>query len=291
LARCKELGLRAAALSMWPNGKPDPVPEEDGRFWAAALDIDMKMTPHGSFGGPIKPYEGVSREGAVCASGALGWPCTGTIGRLMLYVFDEFPQLRFYFAETQGAWLAHALNWMDEFYLRWYRYHDLQLKKMPSQYYRDHCRFSFIHDRVVMQLRQFIDPALLMWAGNLAQARGETTQAIEFFRRAVASDPVNAQAIAFLATGLSAVGRQEEARTEYARVIELNPSAPNSHAGVGLTYLLQGKFEEAAVAAQKDAADWARLLIVSCARWAQKRVPESEAALAELRAKLSELGA
>jgi serine/threonine-protein kinase len=135
------------------------------------------------------------------------------------------------------------------------------------------------------------DPALLMWAGNLAQARGETTQAIEFFRRAVASDPVNAQAIAFLATGLSAVGRQEEARTEYARVIELNPSAPNSHAGVGLTYLLQGKFEEAAVAAQKDAADWARLLIVSCARWTQTRVPESDAALAELIAKVSEIGA
>ena len=76
----------------------------------------------------------------------------------MLYVFDKFPSLRFYFAETQAAWLAHALNWIDEFYLRWYRYHDIQLKKMPSQYYRDHCRFSFIHDRVVMQLRQFIDP-------------------------------------------------------------------------------------------------------------------------------------
>jgi len=135
------------------------------------------------------------------------------------------------------------------------------------------------------------DPALLMEAGNLAQARGETTQAIEFFRRAVASDPVNAQALTFLATGLSVVGRQQEARTEYARVIELNPLAPNSHAGVGLTYLLEGKFEEAAVAAQKDAADYARLLIVSCARWGQKRVSDSDAALAELIAKVSETGA
>jgi len=135
------------------------------------------------------------------------------------------------------------------------------------------------------------DPALLMEAGNLAQARGETTQAIEFFRRAVASDPVNAQALTFLATGLSVVGPQQEARTEYARVIELNPLAPNSHAGVGLTYLLEGKFEEAAVAAQKDAADYARLLIVSCARWGQKRVSDSDAALAELIAKVSETGA
>jgi TolB-like protein/Tfp pilus assembly protein PilF len=135
------------------------------------------------------------------------------------------------------------------------------------------------------------DPALLMEAGNLASGRGEKTQAVEFDRRAVALDPVNAQARAFLAGNLSVSGQQEEARAEYARVIELNPSAPFGHAGVGQTYLLQGKFEEAATAAQKDAADWARLLIVSCARWAQKRIPESDAALAELIAKMGEVAA
>src|SRR5437764_4434135 len=79
------------------------------------------------------------------------------------------------------------------------------------------------------------DPALLMQAGNLAAARGEKTQSLEFDRRAVALDPVNAQARAFLASALSVTGKQEEARAEYARVVELNPSAPNSHAGVGLT--------------------------------------------------------
>src|SRR4029077_8184112 len=66
------------------------------------------------------------------------------------------------------------------------------------------------------------------------------------------------------------------------RVIELNPSAPWAHAGLGLAYLLQNKFEEAATEAQADAGEWARLLIVSCARWAQKRVQESDAALNEL---------
>ena len=135
------------------------------------------------------------------------------------------------------------------------------------------------------------DPALLMEAGNLAQARGELTQGLDLFRRAVASDPVNAQARAFLASSLSGSGHQEEARAEYAREIELNPSAPNSYAGMGTTYLLQGKFEEAATVAQKDIADWGRLLIVSCARWAQKRIPESDAALAELIAKFSETAA
>jgi len=135
------------------------------------------------------------------------------------------------------------------------------------------------------------EPALLMQAGNLASARGEKTQWLEFVQRAVTLDPVNAQARAFLAGSLLGLGKQEEARAEYAREIELNPSAPNSHAGIGLTYLLEGKFEEAATAAQKDAADWARLFILSCARWAQKRIPESDVALAELIAKFGETAA
>jgi tetratricopeptide (TPR) repeat protein len=135
------------------------------------------------------------------------------------------------------------------------------------------------------------DPALLMEAGNLANARGEKAPAVEFDRRAVALDPVNAQARGFLAGNLSALGKNSEARAEYEREVELNPLAPNSQGGAGLTYLLEGKFEEAAVTAQKDSADWARLLVVSNARWAQKRIPESDAALAELIANTGETGA
>jgi tetratricopeptide (TPR) repeat protein len=58
-----------------------------------------------------------------------------------------------------------------------------------------------------------------------------------------------------------------------------------------LAYLLQNKFEEAANEAQADAGEWARLLIVSCARWAQKRVQESDAALNELIKNEAELAA
>jgi serine/threonine-protein kinase len=135
------------------------------------------------------------------------------------------------------------------------------------------------------------DPSLLIWAGNLAAARGQPTQGLEFCRRSVAVDPVNPFARVFLASGLTVLGRREEARAEYTRAIELNPSAPYSHAGIGQTYLLEGKFEEAAAAAQKDVADWARFLIVACARWGQKRVPESDAALAKLIANVSETSA
>jgi TolB-like protein/Tfp pilus assembly protein PilF len=135
------------------------------------------------------------------------------------------------------------------------------------------------------------DPTLLEWAGSLAFTRSQPQQGFDLSRRAVALDPVNARARAILANSLSNAGNQEESRAEYWRVIELNPSAPNSYAALGMTYLLQGKFQEAATAAEKDTADWARLLTVSCARWGQKRVPESDAALAELIAKNGEVAA
>jgi len=126
------------------------------------------------------------------------------------------------------------------------------------------------------------DPNVLDAAANLERARGHTDREIELFRKAIDLDPVNERARSFLAFAFATTRQFEDARAEYARVVELNPSAPWAHAGLGLAYLLQNKFEEAATEAQADAGEWARLLVVSCARWGQKRVQESDAALNEL---------
>src|SRR5262249_54007019 len=135
------------------------------------------------------------------------------------------------------------------------------------------------------------DPALLIAAGNLHLARGDMTHALELYRRAVALDPVNPQARSYLAYNLAMARQFAEARNEYARVVELNPAAPWAHAGSGLSYLIEGRFEEAAVAAQSDAGKGARLLILACARWGEKRLPESDAALAQLTETFADIAA
>jgi TolB-like protein/tetratricopeptide (TPR) repeat protein len=126
------------------------------------------------------------------------------------------------------------------------------------------------------------NPALLIAAGNLAITKGDAERAIALYRQAVALDPVNPQARGFLAFNLAAMGQFAEAQAEYPRVVELNPAAPWAHAGLGLAFLVEGKFEEAATAAQDEAAEWAKLLVVSIARWGQKRIPEADVALARL---------
>ena len=135
------------------------------------------------------------------------------------------------------------------------------------------------------------DPALRIAAGNLETARGDMTRAIDLYRQAVALDPVNPRARSFLAFNLAVAGRFSEARAEFPRVVELNPAAPWAHAGLGLAFLIEGKFEEAAVAARDDAGEWARLLIVACAYWGEKRIPESDAALAQLTATFADTAA
>jgi adenylate cyclase len=135
------------------------------------------------------------------------------------------------------------------------------------------------------------DPNVLIAAANLESALGNLDQSIEDNRKAVELDPVNAQARSFLAYGLANARRFAEAKEEYARVVELNSSAPWAHAGLGRAYLLQNQFDEAATEAQADAGEWARLLIVTCARWAQKRVQESDAAQNELIKNQAELAA
>ena len=126
------------------------------------------------------------------------------------------------------------------------------------------------------------DPNIVIAVGNLEIARGNADRAIELYRKAVDLDPVNPQARAFLAFNLAATKRFAEARAEFPRVVELNPAAPWAHAGLGLSYLLEGKFEEAVAATEGEAGEWAQLVIVACARWGQKKIPEADAALAQL---------
>ncbi len=126
------------------------------------------------------------------------------------------------------------------------------------------------------------DSALFIAAGNVASARGDVAHAMELYRAAVALDPVNPRARLWLAYHLAITGQEAEAQAESARVIELSPASPWAHASLGLAFLLQGKFEDAAAAAHDDAAGWARLYVAAMARWSQKQIPEADAALADL---------
>ncbi len=173
MRRCKEMGLPSVSLRLWPNGGDDYDPEDD-RFFAASLDMDMKMSPHVNFGGPAISFQPINvTKRFVLRMGANLGGMMSTIGDLIYNgVFDKFPDLNFYFAETQAGWLPHSLNWADEFFVRWYSFYDLKLPHLPSEYVTQHCKFSFIADRLAMELRQYIGVDLLMWGSDFPHSVG-----------------------------------------------------------------------------------------------------------------------
>jgi uncharacterized protein len=168
-------GLRAVCLQSWPNGSGNPSPEDD-KFWAASLELGMRLCPHISFGaGTPPPHEiAVMPERAAGGLNQLANPrTTMSIGQLINGgVFDRFPSLKLYFAESEVSWLAGYLEYIDEFYSRWAPFHDMKLEKMPSDYVRDHCRFCIISDRMAVPLRHYIGSEMFMWGSDFPHSVG-----------------------------------------------------------------------------------------------------------------------
>ncbi len=52
LHRAKQLGFKSVQLRQFPNGSGGPKPEDD-RFWEAALELGLALSPHFSFGGTV----------------------------------------------------------------------------------------------------------------------------------------------------------------------------------------------------------------------------------------------
>jgi predicted TIM-barrel fold metal-dependent hydrolase len=169
MTRCRELGLRSMCLGMFPNGGPTWEPDDD-RFWAASLDLGMRLAPHGSFGEGQPPDP---RLRAFNGLGLLNQPATNTVVQLILSgALDRYPDLRFYFAETHAGWLPYTMTMLDEWHQRWSTYFDARLPRMPSEYFRSHCIFNFVHDRTAMQFRYFIGLDMLTWGSDFPHSVG-----------------------------------------------------------------------------------------------------------------------
>jgi tetratricopeptide (TPR) repeat protein len=132
------------------------------------------------------------------------------------------------------------------------------------------------------------DVETMSMAAQLAGTTGRCDEAIRLAGKAVELDPLNYFSNYALVRHLGLAGRYEEMEKQAERMISLNPVGLRSRLFLFLARLLQGQIEEAARAAEEVPAGWGRRTAVACARFAQGRIPESEAALAELKREDSE---
>jgi uncharacterized protein len=199
LEHCAQIGLRGVVLANFPSGNDYPSAEDD-RFWAAALHAGIGVTVHtrlnplaGVAGGSqpqrlfVYPREDPEimrkmRRGFIEWITMFGLPPAVSIAQLMLSgVFDRFPALKVFFAETRLGWVPFWLESCDLWYRRhigWAQeYLGLQpLARPPSEYVREHIYFSVQYERVAVELRRHIGVGKIMFATDFPHIECEWPQ-------------------------------------------------------------------------------------------------------------------
>jgi predicted TIM-barrel fold metal-dependent hydrolase len=189
----RKIGLRGIALYCFPSGKGLPTSEDD-TFWKEALDMQMPICVHqefnreGSRGGPLlrypKPLENkTGRLGPLTDLAAQ----TARFGRLGFVnavqmaldgLFERFPNLELFFAETQIGWIPWAYEMADIRYER-HRYWAEEvlgwkpLPKKPTDYLREHILWGFQQDSVGVRLRDLMGTDKLIWATDFPHQESE----------------------------------------------------------------------------------------------------------------------
>jgi predicted TIM-barrel fold metal-dependent hydrolase len=93
-------------------------------------------------------------------------------------VFEEFPDMRLYFAETQAGWIPHFLFQADDNYerTRYWGERSFGLKPLPhppSEYIRRHAIWGFLRDPVGVRLRHDIGVQNLVWGTDFPHQQGD----------------------------------------------------------------------------------------------------------------------
>jgi predicted TIM-barrel fold metal-dependent hydrolase len=185
-------------LQAFPSGRGFPTPEDD-RFWAASLDLNMALAVHGGgrfggFGGSAGSHKGdpafkypriihspdnhkadaldllFSNMGAKWAMGTMQLAYAG--------VFDRYPRLQIYFAETMAGWIPFCLFMLDDNYRRYQpmmrHFWGLDdLERPPSEYVRQHTQWGTLYDVPGVQGRHAIGADRILFATDFPHAAGD----------------------------------------------------------------------------------------------------------------------
>ena len=190
LEYCARAGYKGVCLYKFPNGKGFALFEDD-RFWAAAVDLNISITAHTNGGttrfsreGPVFRYKQTPDQAAPGrdpVSLLVRFTSDNALAPIQLAfagVFDRFPKLNLYWAETQVGWLPYCLSQIDDNYQRNRYWAERQwgmapLERRPSEYLRERSLWGFMKDPLGVRLRHDVGVTALMWGSDFAHATGD----------------------------------------------------------------------------------------------------------------------
>jgi predicted TIM-barrel fold metal-dependent hydrolase len=182
---CKAAGLRAVLLSRFPNGTGRPNDADDA-FWATALELEMAITVHGEINRDgvksILDYPNAKPDvvGRIHGSAQFAEQVTkmargagiNAVQLVLSGVFDRFPELEIFFAETQIGWIPLFLEVAEQRFDRHHIWAEDLLGWAPlkngtvTDYITRHCYWGFQKDLTGMKLRHDIHVDRLIWGSD-----------------------------------------------------------------------------------------------------------------------------
>jgi predicted TIM-barrel fold metal-dependent hydrolase len=179
--------MNAIMLSTYPSGKGYPT-DADDRFWQLALDAKMAVTAHVNFNGREGPYYQYAKTPNLAAFGANPVRALGRFAQgehvavmisMMLHgVFDRFPALNIYWAETMIGWLPSWLEQLDDTYRRNRHWMERDfgldpLVRKPSEYILDNATWGFIYDPFGVKMRNELKIENLIWGSDFPHSASD----------------------------------------------------------------------------------------------------------------------
>lgn len=165
LRECKELGLAAAMLPVYPDGAAPYYESSYDSLWEAAQDMNMPISLHlATERRVIRPRNATEQflRYNVIQQVFIGMIYTG--------VFDRFPSLQVVSVENDAGWAGNIIERMDYYHaeapVKGILGTDRVNKKNPSEYWRSNVSYTFMRDLAAIQTRSIIGVDRLMWASD-----------------------------------------------------------------------------------------------------------------------------
>jgi len=170
LKRLKELGARGVGISTWPSGGP-ALSTEDDAFWAVAEELELPVHLHIGLAvaGARRARVGAKMGGVVWMIGlattmsAMPRIIAETIFR---GVFERFPKLRLVGAEVGAGWVPYLLSEMDDRYRRNRYWTEVDLERLPSEYFHSNWSVGFVRDPYGVQNCDAVGVENMLWASD-----------------------------------------------------------------------------------------------------------------------------
>ena len=105
-------------------------------------------------------------------------PVTGITQLVLAGVFERFPKLKIFFAETRLGWVPFWLEHMDLWYQRHLGWAEeylgfKPLKELPGHYVRENIYFSVQYERVAIEQRHNVGVDHIMFATDFPHIENE----------------------------------------------------------------------------------------------------------------------